>query len=207
MNSNQMGSEQTKRSIKTICVFCGSSSGSRPEYATVATQLGHLMARSSIGLVYGGGRVGLMGILADSVLASGGHVDGVIPRALVDREVAHNHLTRLHVVETMHERKALMADLADAFTMMPGGFGSWDEFCEIVTWSQLGIHQKPMGILNVLGYYDAFISMTARAVSEGFVRASHNDMMVVESDPEVLLSRLTVARIPNEAKWITGSER
>jgi len=165
------------------------------------------MAGSNIGLVYGGGRVGLMGVLADSVLSSGGRVDGVIPRALVEREVAHNHLTQLHVVETMHERKALMADLADAFIMMPGGFGSWDEFCEIVTWSQLGIHQKPMGILNVLGYYDSFISMTDRAVNDGFVRGSHNDMVVVESDPALVLSHLAVVTIPNEAKWITGSVR
>ena len=193
--------------MKTICVFCGSSSGARPEYAEAAGQLGHLMASSSICLVYGGGRVGLMGILADSVLASGGKAVGVIPRALVDLEVAHTRLTQIHVVGSMHERKALMADLADAFIMMPGGFGTWDEFCEIVTWSQLGIHQKPMGILNVLGYYDAFISMTARAVDDGFVRASHNNMVVIESDPESLLSRLAVVSIPNEAKWITGPER
>jgi uncharacterized protein (TIGR00730 family) len=193
--------------FRTICVFCGSSSGNRPEYENAARELGAVLAQADIGLVYGGGRVGLMGTLADSVLKSGGHVTGVIPRSLVDREVGHTGLTHLHIVDTMHERKALMADLADAFVLLPGGFGSWDEFCEIVTWSQLGIHQKPMGILNVAGYYDDFLSMSARAVAEGFVKAAHNDIIVIESEAERLIQSLLVAPVVKEGKWITGSER
>ena len=151
--------------------------------------------------------MGLMGLLADAVLGAGGRAIGVIPRALVEKEIGHPNLTELHVVDSMHERKALMADLADAFILLPGGFGSWDEFCEVVTWLQLGIHQKPCGILNVAGYYDALLSLVTHAVSEGFVRPAHGDMLVVENEPSQLLSRLACAPPAVEAKWIGSAER
>ncbi len=193
--------------INRLCVFCGSSTGFRPAYAEGAAQLGRELARSSIQLVYGGGRVGLMGILADAVLGSGASVIGVMPRALVEKEIAHASLTELRVVDSMHERKALMADLADAFILLPGGFGSWEEFCEILTWLQLGLHRKPCGILNVAGYYDALLSLTAHAVTEGFLRPAYANMLIVESDPGILLSRLATTPLPSETKWITSGQR
>ena len=193
--------EAARRTIRTACVFCGSSSGSSAEYEQAATLFGTLLAASRIALVYGGGRVGLMGKLADSVLASGGSAIGVMPRSLVEKEIAHTTLTQLHVVESMHERKSLMADLADAFILLPGGFGSWEEFCEVVTWYQLGFHQKPCGILNVAGYYDSLLSQAARAVSDGFLRPAHRDMVVVERDPSALLTRLASAPVMTEVKW------
>jgi len=145
--------------MKRICVFCGSSLGSRAEYRAVTEELGVELVRRNIGLVYGGGNVGLMGVIADAVLRAGGEVQGVIPEHLMAREVGHKGLAQLHVVHTMHERKALMADLADAFIALPGGFGTLEEFCEIVTWSQLGLHAKPCGILNVQGYYSLCSTM------------------------------------------------
>jgi len=195
------------RSIRTVCVFCGSSSGARHEYKDAAVELGRQLSSAGLQLVFGGGRVGLMGALADSVLSSGGQVIGVIPRALVDKEIAHTGLSELRVVESMHQRKALMADLADAFIMLPGGFGSWDEFCEIITWSQLGIHQKPAGVLNICGYYDALLAQAARAVEEGFVKAEHHKMLVVETDPKEILPRLSGAPVPALPKWIGESVR
>jgi len=148
---------QSVRQIQRVCVFCGSSSGARPVYAEATAQLGRELAKSKIALVFGGGRVGLMGILADSVLSTGGQEIGVMPRALVEKEIAHTSLTKLHVVESMHQSKALMADLADAFLLLPGGFGSWEEFFEVLTWLQLGIHRKPCAILNVAGYYNGLL--------------------------------------------------
>jgi uncharacterized protein (TIGR00730 family) len=144
-----------------------------------------------------------MGALADAVLSTGGHAIGVMPRALVEKEIAHTGLTQLHVVKSMHERKALMADLSDAFVLLPGGFGS----CEVVTWSQLGIHQKPCGVLNVAGYYDPLLSMAAHAVAEGFLRPAHSGMLVVEDNPEMLISRLAEVPVVTEVKWIGASER
>jgi uncharacterized protein (TIGR00730 family) len=193
--------EATRRTIRRVCVFCGSSAGSSAEYEQATRLLGERLAASLTALVYGGGRVGLMGVLADSVLAAGGQAIGVMPRSLVEKEIAHTALTQLHVVESMHERKSLMADLADAFILLPGGFGSWEEFCEVVTWQQLGFHQKPCGILNVAGYYDALLSQAARAVSDGFVRPVHRDMVVVDRDPALLLSRLASAPLTTEVKW------
>jgi uncharacterized protein (TIGR00730 family) len=152
--------------MKRVCVFCGSSSGSRPEYRTAAEELGTEVVRRKIGLVYGGGNVGLMGVIADAVLKAGGEVMGVIPENLMAKEVGHNGLTKLHVVRSMHERKALMADLSDAFIALPGGFGTLEEFCEIVTWSQLGLHTKPCGILNVQGYYSPLLAMFDHAVKD-----------------------------------------
>ena len=189
------------RQLKKVCVFCGSSSGGRPIYENVAVQLGALLSRLGIALVFGGGRVGLMGVLADSVLAAGGQAFGVIPRDLLEKEIAHTRLTQLHVVESMHERKALMASLADAFVLLPGGYGSWEEFCEVITWAQLGIHSKPCGVLNVAGYYDPLLSLTSVAVTEGFIRPAHHEMMIVEAAPDTLLSRLATAPHIPEVKW------
>jgi uncharacterized protein (TIGR00730 family) len=162
------------------------------------------LARQGINLVFGGGCVGLMGVLADATLGAGGHAIGVIPRALLEREIAHRGLTTLHVVETMHERKQLMADLADAFVLLPGGFGSWDEFCEVVTWAQLGIHRKPLGVLNVGGYYDPMLAMADRAVAEGFVSAVQRGRLVVDEGAADLLERLATAPVPEEVKWTTS---
>jgi uncharacterized protein (TIGR00730 family) len=176
-------------------------------YAEAAAELGRELANSGVALVFGGGRVGLMGILADSVLAAGGQAIGVMPRALVEKEIAHTALTELHVVESMHQRKALMADLADAFLLLPGGFGSWEEFCEVLTWLQLGIHRKPCAILNVAGYYDGLLSLADHALAEGFLRPTHRKMVIVEEDPQAVLSQLASASIPSEVKWVSEGER
>lgn len=207
MNASPLQSPATPRKIERVCVFCGSSSGLRPIYAQTAAQLGHQLAKSHVTLVFGGGCVGLMGILADSVLAAGGQAVGVIPKALVEKEIAHKALTKLHVVASMHERKALMADLADAFVLLPGGYGSWEEFLEVATWLQLGIHQKPCAILSVAGYYDALLSLSTHALAEGFLRPAHKDMLIVEADPVRLLARLANATVPVEPKWVTRQER
>jgi uncharacterized protein (TIGR00730 family) len=195
------------RTIRRVCVFCGSSAGNRAIYAEAAERLGAHLAGAGIGLVYGGGRVGLMGKIADAVLAAGGEAIGVIPRDLADKEIAHAALTKLHIVGSMHERKAMMADLADAFVLMPGGFGSWEEFCETVTWLQLGIHRKPCGVLNVAGYYDALLGLSAHAVAEGFLSAAHREMIVVGTDAAELLARLASVELPTNAKWLPSRDR
>jgi uncharacterized protein (TIGR00730 family) len=187
--------------LDSICVFCASSMGAKAIYAESARRFGAELASRGTTLVFGGGCVGLMGVLADTAMAAGGRAVGVIPRALVEREIAHRGLTTLHVVETMHERKQRMADLSDAFVMLPGGFGTWDEFCEVVTWAQLGIHRKPLGVLNVDGYYDPMLAMADRAVAEGFVGAVQRDRLVVDDEPGRLLDRLAVAPVPAEVKW------
>jgi uncharacterized protein (TIGR00730 family) len=171
-------------------VFCGSSSGNRASYAAAAGELGKLLAGRNIGLVYGGGSVGLMGILADATLAAGGKVIGVIPQSLADREVAHRGLSELRVVESMHERKAVMADLADAFIAMPGGFGTLDEFFEILTWAQLGIHAKPCGLLNVESYFNALLAFLDHSVDERLLKPTHRKLILVDTDPRELLARL-----------------
>jgi len=188
--------------LNSVCVFCASSTGAQPIYAESARRFGEALAARGIALVFGGGCVGLMGVIADAAIGAGGRAIGVIPRALVEREIAHRGLTTLHVVETMHERKQRMADLADAFVMLPGGFGTWDEFCEMVTWAQLGIHRKPLGVLNVGGYYDPMLAMADRAVAEGFVSAVQRDRLVVDDDEARLLDRLTLAPVPTEVKWM-----
>lgn len=177
--------------VRSVCVYCGSHVGNDSAYASSARQLGVALAASEISLVYGGAKVGLMGIVADSVLEHGGRVVGVMPQQLVDREIAHGALTDLHVVSSMHERKQRMIDLADAFVMMPGGFGSWDEFCEAVTWSMLGLHGKTCGILNVNDYYAPFLAMIDRAVQDGFVRASTREAIVVSRDANDLIERMS----------------
>ena len=189
-----------------ICVFCGSSVGTRPEYARAAEQLAREMARRGIGLVFGGGAVGLMGVIADAMLAAGGHAIGVIPHALVARELAHRALPDLRVVNSMHERKAMMAGLADAFIAMPGGFGTFEEFCEVVTWTQLGVHRKACGLLNVGGFYDPMIALFDRAVAEGFIKPANRRIVVAHADPAALLDELAKPPAPPEVRWISAPD-
>jgi hypothetical protein len=176
--------------MNRVCVFCGSNAGSDPLFAETARKLGHLLADRSIGLVFGGGKVGLMGILADSVLERKGEVIGVIPKPLARREIAHEGVPDLRIVRSMHERKALMAKLADAFVTLPGGLGTLEECCEILTWALLGIHRKPIGVLDVNGYYDPFLTLLDRQVEHGFLRPEHRELVVVRSDPALLLDAL-----------------
>jgi uncharacterized protein (TIGR00730 family) len=192
--------------LKSICVFCGSNCGARPEYSAAGEALGRILAEHGICLVYGGGNVGLMGKIADAVLGAGGKVTGVIPQALVLKEIAHAHLTELKVVNSMHERKSLMAELADGFIAMPGGFGTLDEFCEILTWSQLGLHHKPCGVLNVRGYYDSFLQLLDHAVAELFLRPLHRAMVIADKDPETLLARMISYEAPQTGKWIDRND-
>jgi uncharacterized protein (TIGR00730 family) len=194
--------------MKRLCVFCGSSAGGRPEYADAAREFGALMVRRGLGLVYGGGHVGLMGVLADAVLAGGGEVVGVIPQALVDRELAHPGLTELRVVGTMHQRKALMADLADGFAALPGGYGTADELFEILTWAQLGLHARPIGLLNTAGYFDALLAWLDQMVREQFLRPEHRRLLLTADGPAALLD-LLLHPPPAEpvGKWITPADR
>lgn len=193
--------------MKSICVFCGSSSGVRPEYADAARQLGALLAERGIGLVYGGGRVGLMGIIADAVLTHGGHVSGIIPEFLFKKEIEHKDVSDLRVVGSMHERKALMADLADGFIALPGGWGTLDEFCEILTWAQLGLHTKPCGLLNVAGYYDSFLQFFDTATTEGFVQPQYRALVLADTDPARLLDRMAAYQPPQTVKWMKDEQR
>jgi len=177
--------------MKSLCVFCGSSSGIRPEYGVVARELGTLLARRGTELVYGGGRVGLMGALADAALAAGGRVVGVIPQMLLDKEVGHTGLSELHVVATMSQRKVLMGELAEAFIALPGGIGTMDELFEAWTWTQLALHRKPCGLLNFQGYYDPLVAFLDRSTQEGFLRPRHRAELLVDDDLPRLLDRLT----------------
>jgi len=195
-----------RRVIRRICVFCGSNRGSAPVYVDAARGLGRLLAHEGIALVYGGGSVGLMGELADAVLGAGGEVIGVIPHALWAREIGHRGLTDLRIVDTMHERKATMADLADAFIALPGGLGTLEEIFEVWTWAQLGLHEKPLGFLDVDGFYSPLMDFLDRAVREAFLRAPHRAIAVVESDPAALLRRFETWRSPRVEKWITREE-
>jgi uncharacterized protein (TIGR00730 family) len=190
--------------IHRLAVFCGSNPGTRPDYVQAARALGTLLAQRGIGVVYGGSSVGLMAALADAMQDELGDVIGVIPRMLVEREVANKSLTDLRVVETMHERKALMAELADGFIALPGGIGTLEEFFETWTWAQLGMHAKPCGLLNVEGYYDGMLQFLDHAVAERFVRDVHRAMVIVESDPEKLLSRCMSYEPPRVVKWINA---
>lgn len=187
---------------KRICVFCGSSSGARPRYASAAISLAQHLAARNIGLVYGGGKLGLMGTLADAALAAGGDVIGVIPRSLAGKERSHHGLSELRVVESMHERKALMAELSDAFIALPGGYGTFEEFCEVLTWTQLGLHRKPCGILNVEGYYDALLQLFDHALAEQFVKPAHRHMVLSDTTCESLVSKLLEYQVPRVDKWI-----
>ncbi|HEY3455006.1 MAG TPA: TIGR00730 family Rossman fold protein [Bryobacteraceae bacterium] len=193
--------------LRRLCVFCGSSFGTRPVYAEAARELGRVLTERGIELIYGGSHLGLMGALADACLARSGRVIGVMPRALVEKEIAHRGLTELCIVESMHERKALMADLAEAFIGLPGGFGTWEEFCEVLTWSQLGLHRKACALLNVNGYYDPLLAMVDRAQQEGFLRDVHRELVLTDTDPERLLDRLGSYVVPAVDKWIGRVER
>jgi uncharacterized protein (TIGR00730 family) len=189
-----------------ICVFCGSNIGSGSAYAEAAGKLGTTLAQRSCGLVFGGGRVGLMGKVADAALAAGGEVIGVIPQALVAKELAHRGVTDLRVVGSMHERKALMAELSDAFIALPGGYGALDEFCEILTWVQLGLQRKPCGVLNVEGYYDWLLRFLDHAVEQQFIHPAHREMLIVDDDPSKLPVRLLDAHVPQVDKIMSKTE-
>jgi len=192
--------------MNRICVFCGSSSGTDPRYADAARVLGNALVRRGLGLVYGGGNVGLMGIIADAVMQAGGEVIGVIPDALVERELAHGDVTQMIVVRSMHERKAKMAELSNGFVAMPGGYGTFEEFCEIITWAQLGMHRMPCGILNVNGYYDPLMKLFDHAVAEGFLRPGNRRLVLEETDPERLLTALATYTPQHTEKWISRDE-
>ncbi len=186
-----------------VCVFCGSSTGTGPAYVAAAEQVGRTLAEREIGLVYGGASVGTMGAVADAALAAGGRVTGVIPRSLVDRELAHRGLTDLHVVADLHERKAKMASLADAFLALPGGAGTLEELFEVVTWAQLGLHDKPIALLDVDGFYQPMLTLLDHIAGQGFLRAGYRDMLIVDTDVAPILDRYADHRAPRD-KWASG---
>lgn len=186
--------------MKRVCVFCGSRGGSRPEYAEAARRMGEELAHRGIGLVYGGGRVGLMGAVADAALAAGGEVVGVIPDASVSGEIGHDGLTEMHVVGSVHERKKLMADLSDGFVALPGGYGTLEEFFEVLSWSQLSIHSKPCALLDVVEYWEHLIALLDRTVADGFVRPDHRSLVLIGEDPGKLLDHMESYVPPFEKK-------
>lgn len=193
--------------MKSVCVFCGSSPGASPAYAEAAIHLGHAIAGRGLTLVYGGGHVGLMGVVADAALGAGGRVVGVIPEALEAKELAHRSLTDLRVVASMHERKALMSELADGFIALPGGIGTLEEWFEVWTWSQLGIQRKPCALLNVAGYYDHLLAFLDHVTAERFLAPDHRAMVLVDGDAGRLLDRLAAYRHPYTEKWLDRSQR
>lgn len=195
------------RTLSSVAVYLGSSMGTDPDFAAAAKNLGGLLAARGIQLVYGGGRVGLMGVLADAVLRGGGEVIGVITRALEDKEISHHGLMDLTVVRTMHERKAMMADRADGFIMLPGGYGTMDEFFEVLTWTQLGIHVKPCAVLDVNGYFGPLLGLLDHAAGKGFLRDDHREMVLTGTDPVGLLDRMAAWTPPAIEKWLDPSER
>jgi uncharacterized protein (TIGR00730 family) len=188
--------------VRSVCVFCGSNTGAGEAYAGAARTLARAIATRGLRLVYGGGNIGLMGVLGEAALAAGGHVIGVTPRRLLEMEVVHTGLTELRVVETMHERKALMAELSDGFIALPGGLGTLDELFEVLTWSQLGIHRKPCALFDVDGYFGKLAAFLDHAVEQRFVKAEHRAMLIAEREPEALLDRLSSARVPELGKWM-----
>jgi len=188
--------------MKRICVFCGSSPGARREYVQAARQLGRVLAERNLSLVYGGSNVGVMGEVANAALQEGGEVIGVIPEKIAKKGVAHTNLSQLHVVDSMHERKSMMADLADAFIALPGGLGTIEEFFEVLTWAQLGIHRKPCGLLDVCRYYNKLLDFLDHAVSQRFLKKEHRSMVLVAETPEMLLQQLQEYQMPRVDKWI-----
>ncbi len=189
--------------MQRVCVFCGSSSGTKQEYAVGARELGLVLAKQNIELVYGGGHVGLMGIIADAALSAGAKAIGVIPRCLADKEIAHQGLTELKIVQTMHERKAMMSELSDGFIAMPGGFGTLEELFEVITWAQLGIHKKPFGLFNIAGYYDKLIEFLDFQVEQGFVPQRHREMIIVSDEAEQLVELLSGFQPVAQEKWMS----
>ena len=192
--------------MKTICVYCGSSDGRQPEYRAAARLLAQELVARKIGLVYGGASVGIMGEVADAVLAEGGKATGVMPKALADKEISHPGLTELKIVGSMHERKAMMADISDGFIALPGGLGTLEEIFEVMTWSQLGFHKKPCALLNIQGYYNSLSTFLDHAVDEQFVKSTHRNMLLVEEEPGNLLNRMSVYQSPVVDKWISRDE-
>ncbi|CAN5778008.1 TIGR00730 family Rossman fold protein [soil metagenome] len=192
--------------MKSICVYCGASAGFSASYAAGARNLAASLAEQQISLVYGGGNVGLMGIIADEMLRLGAHVTGVIPQALVEKEVSHTGLSQLHIVRNMHERKALMAELSDGFIAMPGGIGTLEELFEMFTWSQLGFHQKPLGLLNIDGFYDGLIMFLRHTVNKGFLRPEHMELLLTESNPSLLMRSLKDFHSPTINKWLQKND-
>ena len=192
--------------MRSVCVFCGSSTGNDPVYAEAARRLGYILADAGVTLVYGGGHVGLMGVIADAALRAGGEVIGVMPKSLIDREIGHRGLTRLHVVGSMHERKAMMAELSEGFVALPGGNGTLEEFLEVLTWAQLGQHDKPCGLLNILGYYDPLLAVFDNMVQREFLDPVHRDLVLVENDPGILLDRFEAYEPPGAVKWVDAAE-
>lgn len=196
MNQDAMYHANRPGKVSRVCVFCGASHGGRPEYSMAAFALGRGIAARGMTLVYGGGRAGLMGAVADAALAAGGKVIGVITTLLKDRELGHTGLTNLHIVDSMHERKSMMAEQADAFIALPGGLGTLDEIFEILAWAQLGIHSKPVGLLNTLGYYEPLMAFLDQADREKFLRLNHRTQVLFESDADVMLERIIASGNP-----------
>ena len=192
--------------LRSVTVYCGSNAGADPAYAEATRSLARLLVDSDVRIVYGGASLGLMGVLADTALEAGGDVIGIMPQALIDREIGHRGLKDLRVVSSMHERKALMAELSDGFIALPGGIGTLEELIEVYTWSQLGIHRKPLGVLNVNGYYDSLAAFLDDAVDARFLPAQHRDVLIFEPDPETLLARMAGAQTPTASKWLTEAE-
>ena len=196
----------SKQELRRVCVFCGSRPGAHEHYLEPARALGAALAATGRGLVYGGARVGLMGVVADAALAAGGEVIGVLPRALMTKELAHPGLHALHVVDSMHARKALMAELCDGFIAMPGGFGTYEELFEVITWAQLGIHEKPIGVLDVAGYFGPFRALVEGGVASGFIRPEYRGLIVVETQPGALLDVMAAHEMPRVRRWVTPRE-
>ncbi|MEI5999315.1 TIGR00730 family Rossman fold protein [Paraburkholderia bengalensis] len=193
--------------MKAVCVYCGSSDGAKPLYREAAKSFGRALVAANLSLVYGGGKVGLMGVIADEVMAAGGRAIGVIPELLVNKEVGHDGLSELHVVPDMHHRKKMMADLADAFVALPGGAGTLEELFEVFTWAQLGYHRKAVAVLNIDGFYDPLISMLEHTVQEGFMRQTYFDILQIDSDPAALIAKLRRYQPPVADKWADRRER
>lgn len=187
--------------LRRVCIFCGSSFGANPEYQNAAESFARLLATNGIGVVYGGASVGLMGAVADAALAAGGEVIGVLPHSMMAREIGHNGLTELHLVDTLHERKAMMAELSDAFVALPGGLGTFEEIFEVASWAQIGLHKKPCAFLNTNGFYDGLLTFLETSVAEGFVRPESQALLLAESDPMLLLRRLQAYVPPAYDRW------
>ena len=192
--------------MQSVCVFCGSSRGIEPAYTEAARSLGRTLAEANVRLIFGGGHVGLMGVVSNAALEAGGEVIGVIPKSLVERELAHAALTDLRIVGSMHERKAMMSGLSEGFIALPGGTGTLEEFFEVLTWAQLGEHEKPCGLLNVAGYYIPLLAVFDQMVEKGFLSESNRALVLIESEPEKLLQRLGEYQPPKRAKWLDASE-